>query len=77
LRLHWFATFTVGKVLLKGTFILIKMTTTLTFVTPCCFRGRHDDREIINDERKGLVMNGEERERTNKERGERERKRKK
>jgi hypothetical protein len=33
--------------------------------------------EIVNDERKGLVMNGEERARTNKERGERERKRKK
>jgi hypothetical protein len=73
LRLHSFATFTVGKVLLKGPVILIKTTTTLTFVKPCCFGGRHDDREIVNDEREGLVMNGEERARTNKERGERER----
>jgi hypothetical protein len=54
----------------------MKMTTTLTFVTPHCFGGRHDDREIVNDEREGLVMNGEERVRTNKERGERERERK-
>jgi hypothetical protein len=60
-------------VLSEGTFILIKMTTTLTFVTTCCFRGRHDDREIVNDEREGLDMNGKERARTNKERGERER----
>jgi hypothetical protein len=35
--------------------------------------GRHDDREIVNDEREGLDMNGEERARTNTERGERER----
>ena len=58
---------------MEGLVILIKMTTTLTFVTPRCFGGRHDDREIVNDEREGLVMNGEERARTNKERGERER----
>ena len=56
----------------KGAFILIKMTTTLTFVTPHCFGGRHDDREIVNDEREGLDMKGEERARTDKERGERE-----
>jgi hypothetical protein len=60
-------------VLLKGPVILIKTTTTLTFVTPHCFGGRHDDREIVNNEREGLVMNGEERARTDKERGERER----
>jgi hypothetical protein len=54
---------------------MIKITTTLTFVTPCCFRGRHDDREIVNDEREGLVMNGEERARTDKEKEERERER--
>jgi hypothetical protein len=60
-------------VLSEGTFILIKMTTTLTFVTTRCFGGRHDDREIVNDEREGLDMNGEERARTDKERGERER----
>ena len=52
---------------------MIKTTTTLTFVTTCCFGGRHDDREIVNDEREGLDMNGEERARTDKERGERER----
>jgi hypothetical protein len=60
-------------VISEGPVILIKMTTTLTFVTTHCFGGRHDDREIVNDEREGLVMNGEERARTNKERGERER----
>ena len=54
---------------------MIKITTTLTFVTTCCFRGRHDDREIVNDEREGLDMNGEERARTDKERGKRERER--
>jgi hypothetical protein len=37
--------------------------------------GRHDDREIVNDEREGLDMNGEERARTDKKRGERERER--
>jgi hypothetical protein len=62
-------------VLSEGTFILIKMTTTLTFVTTRCFGGRHDDREIVNGEREGLDMKGEERARTNKERGERERER--
>jgi hypothetical protein len=71
-----FATFTVGKVLSEGT-ILIKMTTTLTFVTTRCFGGRHDDREIVYDERERLDMNGEERARTDKERGEREREKKK
>ena len=74
-RLHSFATFTVGKVLSEGTFILIKMATTLTFVTTRCFGGRHDDREIVNGEREGLDMNGEERARTDKDRGERERER--
>ena len=53
---------------------MIKMTTTLTFVTTRCFGGRHDDREIVNDEREGLDMKGEERARTDKER-ERERER--
>jgi hypothetical protein len=62
-------------VLSEGTFILIKMATTLTFVTTRCFGGRHDDREIVNGEREGLDMNGEERARTNKDRGERERER--
>ena len=57
----------------EGTFILIKTTTTLTFVRTCCFGGRHDDREIVYDEREGLDMKGEERARTDKERGERER----
>jgi hypothetical protein len=64
-------------VLSKGAFILIKTTTTLTFVTPCCFEGRHDDSEIVNDEREGLVMDGKERARIKKEGGEGERKRKK
>jgi hypothetical protein len=45
----------------KGAFILIKMTTTLTFVTPRCFGGRHDDSKIVHDEREGLVMDGKER----------------
>jgi hypothetical protein len=76
LKLHSFATFTVGKVLLEGTFILIKTTATLTFVTTRCFGGRHDDREIVNDKREGLDMNGEERAKTDKERGEREREKK-
>jgi hypothetical protein len=75
LRLHSFATFTVGKVLSEGPIILIKTTTTLTFVTTHCFGGRHDDREIVNDEREGLDMNRKERVGTNKERGERERER--
>jgi hypothetical protein len=65
-----FATFTVGKVFLKGAFILIKMTTTVKIVTPCCFGGRHDDSKIVNDEREGLVMDGKERARIKKERGE-------
>ena len=56
--------------------MLIKMTTTLTNVTTRCFGGRHDDREIVNGEREGLDMNGEERAMTDKER-ERERRRKK
>jgi hypothetical protein len=47
-------------VLSKGAVILIKMTTTLAFVTPRCFGGRHDDREIVNDESEGSIMNGEE-----------------
>jgi hypothetical protein len=48
----------------KGGFILIKTSTTVTFVTPHCFGGRHDDSGIVNDEREGLViMDGEERER--------------
>jgi hypothetical protein len=64
-------------VISKGAFILIKTTTTLTFVTPHCFGGRQDDSEIINDEREGLVMNGKERARIKKERGEGERKKKK
>jgi hypothetical protein len=68
-----FATFTVGKVLSKGAVILIKMTSTFTFVTPCYFRGRHDDSEIVNDEREGLVMDGKEREQGLRRRGERER----
>jgi hypothetical protein len=57
-----FAPFTVGKVPSKGAFILIKTSTTVTFVTPCCFGGRHDGSGIVNDERKGLVMDGKERE---------------
>jgi hypothetical protein len=77
LRLHTFATFTVGKVISKGAFILIKMTTTVIFVTPHCFGERHDDSKIVNNERKGLVMDGKERARIKKERGEGERKRKK
>jgi hypothetical protein len=60
-------------VLSEGPVILIKTTTTLTFVTTRCFGGRHEDREIVNDEREGLDMNGEERARINKEWGERER----
>jgi hypothetical protein len=63
-------------VLSEGTFILIKMTTTLINVTTRCFGGRHDDREIVNGEREGLDMKGEERAMTDKER-ERERRRKK
>ena len=59
----------------EGPVVLIKTTTTLTFVTTRCFGGRHDDREIVNDEREGLGMKGEERVRTDKERGERERER--
>jgi hypothetical protein len=62
-------------VLSEGTFILIKTTTTLTSVTTRDFGGRHDDREIMNGEREGLEMNGEERAMTNKER-EREKKEK-
>ena len=62
---------------MEGPVILIKTTTTITFVTTCCFGGRHDDREIVNGEREGLDMNGEERARTNKDRGEREREREK
>jgi hypothetical protein len=62
-------------VLSEGTFILIKTATTLTFVTTRCFGGRHDDREIVNGEREGLDMNGEERARTDKDRAERERER--
>jgi hypothetical protein len=58
----------------KGGFILIKMSTTVTFVTPHCFGGRHDDSGIVNDQREGLViMDGEERERRLRRRGERER----
>ena len=75
MRLHSFATFTVGKVLSEGPVILIKTAITLTFVTTRCFGGRHDDREIVNSEREGLDMKVEERVRTNKERGERERER--
>jgi hypothetical protein len=66
LRLYLFAPFTVGKVLLKGGFSLIKMTTTITFVTPHCFGGRHDDSGAVDDEREGLVMDGKERERKRK-----------
>ena len=63
---------------MEGLVILIKTTTTLTFVTTHCFGGRHDDREIVNDEREGFLdMNGEERATTDKERGEREREKKK
>jgi hypothetical protein len=62
-----FAPFTVGKVLSKRGFSLIKLSTTVTFVTPRCFRGRHDDSGIVNDEREGLVMDGKERERIEKE----------
>jgi hypothetical protein len=76
LRLHSFAPFTVGKELSKGGFSLIKTTTTVTFVTPHCFRGRHDDSGIVDDEREGLVMDGKERERGSRRRGERERRRK-
>ena len=71
-----FATFTVGKVLLEGPVSLIKTATTLTFVTTRCFGGRHDDREIVYGEREGLDMNGEERARTDQDRGEREREKK-
>jgi hypothetical protein len=60
-------------VLSEGAFILIETTTTLTFVTTRCFGGRHDDREIVSDEREGLDMNGEERARIEKESAERER----
>jgi hypothetical protein len=56
-------------VLSKGAFILIKTTTTVTFVTPRCFGGRHDDSEIVNDEREGLVMDEKERARIERERG--------
>jgi hypothetical protein len=59
-------------VLSKGAVILIKLTTTLTFVAPHCFGGRHDDSKIVNDEREILVMDGKERVRIKKERGERE-----
>jgi hypothetical protein len=57
----------------KGAFILIKTSTTVTFVTPHCLGGRHDDSKIVNDEREGLVMDGKERETIKKDRGERER----
>jgi hypothetical protein len=63
-------------VLLKGAFILIKTTTTVTFITPRCFGGRHNDSKIVNDEREGLVMDGKKRARIGKEREERERKKK-
>jgi hypothetical protein len=54
---------------------LIKTSTTVTFVTPHCFGGRHDDSGIVNDQREGLViMDGEEREKIEKEGRERERK---
>ena len=54
---------------------MIKKTTTVTFVTSRCFGGRHDDSEIVNDEREGLVsMDGKERARIEKEREEREEK---
>jgi hypothetical protein len=53
-------------VLSKGAFSLIETTTTVTFVTPRCFGGRHDDSEIVNDEREGLVMDGKERARIEK-----------
>ena len=56
---------------------MIKPTTTVTFVTPRCFRGRHDDSEIVSDEREGLVMDGKERARIEKESEKSERKRKK
>ena len=46
---------------------MIETTTTVTFVTPCCFRRRHDESEIVNDEREGLVMDGKERARIEKE----------
>jgi hypothetical protein len=46
----------------KGAFNLKKMSTTVTFVKPHCFGGRHDDSGIVNDEREGLVMDGKERE---------------
>ena len=52
---------------------MIKTTTTLTFVTTHCFGGRHEDSGSVDDERERLVMNGEERARINRERGERER----
>jgi hypothetical protein len=55
-----FAPFTVGKVPSKGAFILIKMSATVTFVTPCCFEGGHDDSGIVNYEREGLDMDGKE-----------------
>ena len=46
---------------------MIEMTTTVTFVTPRCFGGRHDyDSKIVNDEREGLVMDGKERARIEK-----------
>jgi hypothetical protein len=73
LRLHSFAPFTVGEVLSKGGFSLIKLSTTVTFVTPHCFGGRYDDSRIVNDEREGLDMDGKERERGSRRRGERER----
>jgi hypothetical protein len=53
------------------------MTTTVTFVTPHYFGGRHDDSGIVNDEREGLVLDGKERARIKKENGEGERRRKK
>ena len=52
---------------------MIKTTTTVTFVTPRCFGGRHDDSEIVNDEREGLVMDGKERVMEKRERGSRRR----
>ena len=52
---------------------MIKMTTTLTFVTPCCLGRRHHDSKIVNDEREGLVMDGKERARIKKESEESER----
>ena len=56
---------------------MIETTTTVTFVTPRCFGGRHDDSGMVTDEREGLVVIGREREDREGEGREREEKEKK